>query len=241
MFDGHGGIDATLFIKNKILNYIVEDSNIPTSIKKTVKNAFVKADHAILNASSLDSSSGTTTLTALITRRLEIVILHFYLSLLIVTWFWCFQTLIDHWSWYNIRGYFYFYDVLFIAIICLTHKCYRTMLIANAGDSRAVLGKRGRVIELDDTRKNYNSLLVHEGSSWSTTSAHGSQDEETRPEPSGKDEFQTSSSWAKPRPEPTRRWIVQTRHWTSHLSVIDKVDGNRCQRRLDELGQTIRC
>ena len=153
VFDGHGGIDATLFIKNKILNYIVEDSNIPTSIKKTVKNAFVKADHAILNASSLDSSSGTTTLTALITRMLEIVILHSYLSLLIVTWFWCFQTLIDHWSWYNIRGYFYFYDVLFIAIICLTHKCYRTMLIANAGDSRAVLGKWGRVIELSKDHK----------------------------------------------------------------------------------------
>ena len=93
----------------------------------------------------------------------------------------------------------------------------------------------------DDTRKNYNSFLVHDGSSWSATSAHGSQDEESRPEPSGKDEFQTSSSLAKPRPEPTRRWIVQTRHWTSHLSAIDKVDGNHCQRRLDELGQTIRC
>ena len=51
-------------------------------------------------------------------------------------------------------------------------------------------------IIIDDTRKNYNSLLVHDGSSWSTTSAHGSQDEETRPEPSGKDEFQTSSSLA---------------------------------------------
>ena len=97
------------------------------------------------------------------------------------------------------------------------------------------------LIVIDDTRKNYNSFLVHEGSSWSATSAHGSQDEETRPEPSGKDEFQTSSSLAKPRPEPTRRWTAQTRHWTSHLSVIDKVDGNRCQRRLDELGQTIRC
>ena len=52
---------------------------------------------------------------------------------------------------------------------------------------------------------------------------------------------QESSSLAKPRPESTRRWIVQIRHWTSHLSVIDKVDGNRCQQRLDELGQTIRC
>ena len=31
---------------------------------------------------------------------------------------------------------------------------------------------------IDDTMKNYNSLLVHDGSSWSTTSAHGGQDEE---------------------------------------------------------------
>ena len=57
----------------------------------------------------------------------------------------------------------------------------------------------------------------------------------------GRTKFQVSSSLAKPRPDPARQWIVQTRHWTSHLSVIDKVDGNRCQRRLDELGQTIRC
>ena len=54
----------------------------------------------------------------------------------------------------------------------------------------------------DDTRENYNSLLVHDGSSWSTTSAQGSQDEETRPEPSRKDEFQASSSISK-----TSSWV----------------------------------
>ncbi|KAL0014828.1 hypothetical protein SO802_001897 [Lithocarpus litseifolius] len=97
VFDGHVGIDAALFIKKNILNYIVEDSNILTGIKKAVKNDFVKADHAFLNASSLDSSSGTTALTALIMGR--------------------------------------------------------TMLIANAGDSRAVLGKRGRAIELSRDHK----------------------------------------------------------------------------------------
>ena len=31
---------------------------------------------------------------------------------------------------------------------------------------------------IDDTRKNYNSILVHDGSSWSTTSIRESQDEE---------------------------------------------------------------
>ena len=56
------------------------------------------------------------------------------------------------------------------------------------------------LIGFDDTRKNYNSFLVHDGSSWSTTSAHGNQDEETRPEPSRKDEsgilvLSKTSSW----------------------------------------------
>ena len=56
----------------------------------------------------------------------------------------------------------------------------------------------------------------------------------------GRTRFQVSSSLSKPRPESARQWMSQTRHWTSHLSVIDKIDGNRCQRWLDELGQTIR-
>ncbi|XP_035538535.1 probable protein phosphatase 2C 47 isoform X2 [Juglans regia] len=97
VFDGHGGIDAASFIRKSILNYIVEDSHFPSGMKKAVKSAFVKADHAFADAATLDSSSGTTALTALIMGR--------------------------------------------------------TMLIANAGDSRAVLGKRGRAIELSKDHK----------------------------------------------------------------------------------------
>ncbi|KAK7841577.1 putative protein phosphatase 2c 47 [Quercus suber] len=69
----------------------------PCAFYGAVKNAFVKVAHAFLNASSLDSSSGTTTLIALITGR--------------------------------------------------------TMLIANVGDSQAVLGKQGRAIELSKDHK----------------------------------------------------------------------------------------
>ncbi|KAJ8764160.1 hypothetical protein K2173_005076 [Erythroxylum novogranatense] len=97
VFDGHGGTDAASFTRNNILNYIVEDSQFPLGTKKAVRSAFVKTDHALADAKSVDSSCGTTALTALILGR--------------------------------------------------------NMLIANAGDSRAVLGKRGRAIELSKDHK----------------------------------------------------------------------------------------
>ncbi|KAL4379785.1 hypothetical protein GQ457_02G013050 [Hibiscus cannabinus] len=97
VFDGHGGLDAASFTRKNILNFIVEDKNFATSTKKAVKSAYVKADHALADAKTLDKSSGTTALTALILDR--------------------------------------------------------TMIIANAGDSRAVLGKRGRAIELSKDHK----------------------------------------------------------------------------------------
>ncbi|KAI4331352.1 hypothetical protein MLD38_029545 [Melastoma candidum] len=97
VFDGHNGIDAAAFIKTNLLKFIVDDSNFPLGIKKAVKSAFAKADLAFANAKCLDSSSGTTALTALILGR--------------------------------------------------------TLVIANAGDSRAVLGKRGRAVELSKDHK----------------------------------------------------------------------------------------
>ncbi|CAL5384450.1 unnamed protein product [Camellia sinensis] len=97
VFDGHGGTDAASFVRKNILKFIVEDSQFPVCAEKAIKNAFVKADHAFADDSSLDISSGTTALTALIFGS--------------------------------------------------------TMLIANAGDCRAVLGKRGRAIELSKDHK----------------------------------------------------------------------------------------
>lgn len=97
VFDGHGGIDAASFTQNNPLNFILEDSHFPSMVKKAVRNAFQKADNTLADTKSLDSSSGTTALIALILGR--------------------------------------------------------TMLIANAGDSRAVLGKRGRAIELSKDHK----------------------------------------------------------------------------------------
>lgn len=97
VFDGHGGTDAASFIQKSILKFIIQDSHFPTSVEKAIRSAFVNADHAFADSRSLDSSSGTTALTALIFGR--------------------------------------------------------TMHIANAGDCRAVLGKRGRAIELSRDHK----------------------------------------------------------------------------------------
>lgn len=64
MFDGHGGIDAASFVRNNILKFTVEDSFFPVCLEKAIKSAFIKADYAFADDTSLDISSGTTALTA---------------------------------------------------------------------------------------------------------------------------------------------------------------------------------
>ncbi|OWM70566.1 hypothetical protein CDL15_Pgr014239 [Punica granatum] len=97
VFDGHGGTDAAVFVRDNILRFILEDSHFPVSMEKAIKSAFLKADYAFADACSLDISSGTTALTAVIFGR--------------------------------------------------------TIVVANLGDCRAVLGKRGRAIELSKDHK----------------------------------------------------------------------------------------
>ncbi|KAG0488483.1 hypothetical protein HPP92_007045 [Vanilla planifolia] len=109
VFDGHGGKDAASFVCNNLLKFVIEDQHFPTSLEKALKSAFVMTDHAFADTRSLDRSSGTTALTALIFGR--------------------------------------------------------TMLIANAGDCRAVLGKRGKAIELSRDHKpncNVEKLRIEE-------------------------------------------------------------------------------
>lgn len=69
VFDGHGGVDAASYTSKNILNFIVDDSHFPVGVKVAVRNAFVKADHALADSKSLDQSSGTTALTALVLGR----------------------------------------------------------------------------------------------------------------------------------------------------------------------------
>ncbi|CAH1430967.1 unnamed protein product [Lactuca virosa] len=97
VFDGHGGTDAASYVRKNILKFIVEDPQFPSCLKKAIRNAYMKADQAFAENSSVDISSGTTALTTFIFGR--------------------------------------------------------KMVVANAGDCRAVLGKRGRAIELSNDHK----------------------------------------------------------------------------------------
>lgn len=69
VFDGHGGIDAAFFVREKLLKFIVEDSFFPVCLEKAIKSAFLRTDYAFSDDSSLDISSGTTVLTAFISGR----------------------------------------------------------------------------------------------------------------------------------------------------------------------------
>ncbi|XP_077240252.1 uncharacterized protein LOC143882267 isoform X3 [Tasmannia lanceolata] len=56
----------------------------PTCVEKVIKSAFVKVDHAFADARSLDNSSGTTALIALIFGRLWIMGRNILLASLLV-------------------------------------------------------------------------------------------------------------------------------------------------------------
>lgn len=75
MFDGHGGKDAASFVRENILQFIVEDPHFPGCLEKAMKNAFLKADLTFADDKSLDNSSGTTALAALIFGRYAFVLL----------------------------------------------------------------------------------------------------------------------------------------------------------------------
>ncbi|XVF47976.1 hypothetical protein PTKIN_Ptkin03bG0153100 [Pterospermum kingtungense] len=99
VFDGHGGKDASHFVRDHLPRVIVEDADFPLELEKAVTRSFMETDAAFEKSCSLESAmpSGTTALTAMIFGR--------------------------------------------------------SLLVANAGDSRAVVSRRGTGIEMSKDHK----------------------------------------------------------------------------------------
>lgn len=98
VFDGHNGGDAARFVKEKLLQFILDDVAFPTEMEAAIRHGFQQTDHAFSEAcDTYDIASGTTAITAFISGR--------------------------------------------------------NLLVANAGDCRAVLCRGGRAVELSRDHK----------------------------------------------------------------------------------------
>lgn len=96
VFDGHGGKEASDFVRDNLPRIIVADADFPLELEKVVTRSFMETDAAFARSYALEStlSSGTTALAALIFGR--------------------------------------------------------SLLVANAGNSRAVLSRNGRALDMSN-------------------------------------------------------------------------------------------